>query len=69
MVKRQRRKRANKTEDFHDGLKVINDLNDPFSFEKYCGGCDFFGTDDCPHIGKVFEDSEWRLIPCLNFCN
>ena len=69
MVKRPRRKRANKTEDFHDGLKVINDLNDPFSFEKYCGGCDFFGTDDCQHIGKVFEDSEWRLITCLNFCN
>lgn len=42
MVKRPRRKRSNKTEDFHDGLKVINDLNDPFSFEKYCGGCDFF---------------------------
>lgn len=57
MVKRPKRKRANKTEDFHEGLKVINDLNDPFSFEKYCGGCDFFGTDDCPHIGKVFEDS------------
>ena len=40
------KKQATKYEDFKDGLEYIDEINDLFSFEKYCGACMFFNTDD-----------------------
>ena len=41
----------------------IEDLLNPFSFENYCAACDWFETEDCPKLGKVYLSSE----ACENF--
>lgn len=54
---------------YKEGLEFIDRLNNKFSFELYCGNCDLFNTDDCPHINKVTENTEWKLIKCTKFEN
>ena len=31
----------------------LNDMNDPYAFENYCGACDFFYSTECPHLNEV----------------
>lgn len=44
---------------------------DLFGFEHLCGSCDYFETNNCPHKGKVKEDTLWSEkdngIGCDNF--
>lgn len=44
----------------------IDDMS-RYSFEKYCGSCIFFNTDNCPYNGVVFELTEWQDINCKKF--
>lgn len=58
-------------------LKVHNVLNlpevdkviNPFAFEKYCGSCDFFNTEECLFNAKVDENTEWKKIKCTKYWN
>lgn len=48
--------------------KDVNDFLDKYSFEKYCGACIFFDTDECPYNGEVFNLTEWKDdINCNKF--
>lgn len=49
------------------GQEYVDERNDPFSFEKYCGVCIFFKTHDCPYFDKVLSDTELAKIPCDKF--
>lgn len=45
----------------------IQDATDPFYFEKYCGACMFFETEDCPYKG-VLANTMWaEEIDCKKF--
>lgn len=49
-------------------IEEANDALDPFSFEKYCGSCIFFNTDECPYYNKVCDITRWKIdIKCNNF--
>lgn len=61
------KKQATKYEDFKDELEYIDEINDLFSFEKYCGACMFFNTDDCQYLDNVSSDTEWAKIRCSKF--
>jgi hypothetical protein len=55
----------------------VEQLLDPFAFEKYCGNCDNFcdpikGYSNqsfikCPREGKVTYDTDWTLFNCKYF--
>jgi hypothetical protein len=44
-----------------DELREADDALNRYSFEKYCGACINFNTEDCPNLGKVCETTEWSL--------
>lgn len=48
-------------------IEEAYDALDPFSFEKYCGSCFNFQSDECPFIDKVTYDTKWKEISCNNF--
>ena len=50
-------------------INYINDCNDIYAFEKYCGSCDNFNTENCPFYNKVCNDTEWKEIHCQNYWN
>lgn len=66
-IVRAKVKQEYKKDMLDEAVGVIEDMNDPFSFEKYCGSCDFFKTEHCPHSSKVDSETEWKLIPCDKF--
>ena len=45
----------------------LNDMNDPYAFENYCGACDFFDSTECPHINEVTTETLWKSINCKLF--
>lgn len=46
----------------------IEDANDIFAFEKYCGACMHFDNpDECPLYNKVDNMTEWKKINCDKF--
>lgn len=38
-----------------------------YTFEYYCGACDNFNTDKCPHNGNVNEDTYYNDLNCQEF--
>lgn len=50
-----------------DAKSDYDDYMDVFSFEKYCGACIFFDTDECPYNGEVFQLTQWNDINCKKF--
>ena len=67
MCETKTKKCKEKHEIFMYGQEHVDERNDPFSFEKYCGVCIFFKTHDCPYLDKVLSDTEWAKIPCGKF--
>ena len=52
----------------NDEIIEVEDTLNPFSFEQYCGACIYFNTEECPHYGKVLNDTNWKYdIKCDNF--
>ena len=50
-----------------DEMRDIRNATDPFYFEKFCGACMFFETEDCPYKG-VLADTMWEEeIDCKKF--
>lgn len=38
------------------------------NWESYCGACDFFGKEECPHLNEVDDINNWKTeIKCENF--
>lgn len=64
-----------------DLIDDIEDKLDKFSFEKYCGACEYFETEDCKHLGEVSDNTIWttkpihiksgdmRMVQCNDFYN
>lgn len=48
-------------------IQDVDEFLDIWSFENYCGSCDNFDTENCPHYGEVFKATDWRDIKCDNF--
>ena len=38
-------------------INEVYDALDPFSFEKYCGSCCSFQSDECPFRDEVIYDT------------
>lgn len=58
-------KKYNLTQEESDEYRLYHD---PMYFENYCGSCDFFGTDECPHNGNVADITRWKIdIQCDKF--
>lgn len=48
--------------------RLIDDMLDPLSFEKYCGACyNFNDEEQCPFYNKVDYETEWKKIKCNKF--
>ena len=45
----------------------IQELTDPYYFEKFCGSCIYFNTNKCPLKDKVLETTQVSDINCSNF--
>lgn len=46
---------------------IVELMEDPWAFEKYCGTCDNFQTDACPFRDRVDDETEWKKIGCKKF--
>lgn len=52
----------------NDEIIEVEDALNPFSFEQYCGACIHFNTEECPHYGKILNDTNWKYdVKCNNF--
>lgn len=66
--KRDLRNKLIPKEQLEELNQYIEDANDPFAFEKYCGSCDNFGNaEKCPFYGKVESQTIWTNIGCKKF--
>lgn len=45
----------------------IEENNNIFSFEEYCGQCIYFDTEECPFKDKVFSNTKYKNIKCSKF--
>ena len=43
------------------------ELSEKYDWENYCGSCDYFDTEQCPHRGRVVSETRWQDIFCRNF--
>jgi len=51
-----------------DEIREVQDSLDPFYWESYCGACDYFETDECPHKGYVDRITRWGIdVDCKKF--
>lgn len=57
-------------EDKEELEDAIEALNNPYSFEDYCGACRRFGEpDECPFFEKVHDHTRWADLRCEDFMN
>lgn len=45
----------------------IAEATDSLDWERYCGACDKFDSEECPNCGRVSEDTLWEEIHCRDF--
>lgn len=51
-----------------DLVNYIEDMNNPFAFENYCGACNYFGDRlQCPYFDFVHAKTKWQVFGCKNF--
>lgn len=49
-------------------MPEVDMMLDPLAFEKYCGSCVYFETEECPHLNKVTSLTTWQTeIQCNKF--
>lgn len=66
--KRNLTNRSLTKEDKEELEKYLEDANDIFAFEKYCGACMHFNkVNECPFYNKVDSGSNWKQIKCTQF--
>ena len=59
-----RKQKKSKNEiDIERELVYATDSN----WENYCGACDYFDTDECPHQNHVDDITNWKLLRCDKF--
>lgn len=66
-----KRDKANKSlsrEDKEELEEHIELMENPYSFEDYCGACDRFGNpEECPFFEKVHSRTYWKSLKCIDF--
>lgn len=51
-----------------EAKEFVDELNNIYAFETYCGACMFYDTDDCPFRDEVFQSTDWKNdVKCNKF--